>query len=95
MDLESKVFSRDLKSQMDTFCREKGFVAWYETSAKETMNLDKACRFLVDRMIDARCHVVESMMDYGSGGGGGRGSVSLSLKEHANKSCCFCYDFIV
>jgi Ras-related protein Rab-32 len=35
---------------MDEFCTEKGFIGWYETSAKENINIDEAARFLVTRV---------------------------------------------
>ncbi|XP_076084742.1 ras-related protein Rab-32-like isoform X1 [Mytilus galloprovincialis] len=38
-------------SQMDDFCKEKGFVGWFETSAKENINIEEAARFLVTRIL--------------------------------------------
>ncbi|XP_046560975.1 ras-related protein Rab-32-like isoform X1 [Haliotis rubra] len=38
-------------SQMDDFCTEKGFIGWYETSAKENINIDEAARFLVTKIL--------------------------------------------
>lgn len=39
-------------AQMDEFCKEKGFIGWYETSAKENINIDDAARFLVTKVSD-------------------------------------------
>lgn len=36
---------------MDDFCKEKGFLSWFETSAKENINIDEAARFLVGQVI--------------------------------------------
>jgi len=36
---------------MEEFCKEKGFLAWFETSAKENINLDEAARFLVTKIL--------------------------------------------
>lgn len=36
---------------MDEYCREKGFTAWYETSAKENINIDDAARALVTKIL--------------------------------------------
>lgn len=40
-----------VKEQMEEFCREKGFVGWYETSAKENINVETAAKFLVSKVI--------------------------------------------
>lgn len=37
-------------TQIDEFCKEKGFVGWFETSAKENINIDDAARFLVTQV---------------------------------------------
>ncbi|XP_013070649.1 ras-related protein Rab-32-like isoform X2 [Biomphalaria glabrata] len=39
-------------SQMDEFCKEKGFIGWYETSARENINIDEAARFLVTKILE-------------------------------------------
>ncbi|NXX44832.1 RAB32 protein, partial [Tricholaema leucomelas] len=38
-------------SQMDQFCREGGFVGWFETSARDNINIDEAARFLVENIL--------------------------------------------
>jgi hypothetical protein len=37
--------------QLDKFCESKGFVGWFDTSAKMNINIDKAARFLVERIL--------------------------------------------
>lgn len=32
---------------MDEYCKEKGFAGWFETSAKDNINIDDAAKFLV------------------------------------------------
>jgi len=39
-------------TQMDKHCEDKGFIGWFETSAKENLNIDKACRFLVSKILE-------------------------------------------
>jgi len=39
-------------SEMDKFCDEKGFIGWYETSAKENINIDEASKFLVKKILE-------------------------------------------
>ncbi len=41
--------------QMDDFCREKGFAKWFETSAKENINIDTSTRFLISEVIIEIC----------------------------------------
>ncbi|XP_053147249.1 ras-related protein Rab-32 [Hemicordylus capensis] len=38
-------------SQMDQFCKDGGFVGWFETSAKDNINIDEAARFLVENIL--------------------------------------------
>lgn len=38
-------------SQMDQFCKDHGFTGWFETSAKDNINIDEATRFLVENML--------------------------------------------
>ena len=40
------------KEKLDLLCEEKGFVGWFDTSAKLNINIDKAARFLVERILD-------------------------------------------
>jgi Ras-related protein Rab-32 len=35
---------------MDDFCKEKGFAKWFETSAKENINIEASSRFLVSEV---------------------------------------------
>ncbi|XP_059480901.1 EF-hand calcium-binding domain-containing protein 4B-like [Neocloeon triangulifer] len=38
-------------AKMDEYCKEHGFSGWYETSAKENINIDDAARFLVSKIL--------------------------------------------
>ena len=40
------------QAHMDEFCKEKGFIGWYETSAKENINVEQASKFLVSKIIE-------------------------------------------
>jgi Ras-related protein Rab-32 len=44
------------KNQMDEYCREKGFVEWFETSAKDNINIDAAARSLVTKVNNLSMH---------------------------------------
>ncbi|CAG9814776.1 unnamed protein product [Phaedon cochleariae] len=37
--------------KMDEYCKESGFHAWYETSAKDNINIDEAARSLVEKIL--------------------------------------------
>ncbi len=40
------------REEMDQYCKEKELVGWFETSAKDNINIDKAFKFLVDRIME-------------------------------------------
>jgi len=35
---------------MNEFCKEKGFAGWFETSAKDNINVEQAAKFLVSKV---------------------------------------------
>lgn len=37
---------------MDRFCKENRFAGWFETSAKDNLNIDKAANFLVNTILE-------------------------------------------
>ncbi|XP_073664429.1 ras-related protein Rab-38 isoform X2 [Tursiops truncatus] len=47
--------------KMDQFCKEHGFVGWFETSAKENINIDEASRCLVKHILANECDLMESI----------------------------------
>ncbi|EPQ13589.1 Ras-related protein Rab-38 [Myotis brandtii] len=47
--------------KMDQFCKEHGFVGWFETSAKENINIDEASRCLVKHILANECELMESI----------------------------------
>nr|XP_046268821.1 ras-related protein Rab-32 [Scatophagus argus] len=42
---------RDMMSSLDGLCKANGFVGWFETSAKDNINIDEAGAFLVKQMM--------------------------------------------
>ena len=37
-------------SHLDRYCEERGFLGWFETSAKENINIEEAANLLVDEV---------------------------------------------
>jgi small GTP-binding protein len=50
-DLAKEGFARNA-AQMDKYCEEHGFAGWEETSAKDNINIDKAARLLVSKILE-------------------------------------------
>lgn len=58
IDLAKEEFAKN-REQMDQFCRENNFVGWFETSAKDNVNIDKASAMLVQSILENVKHVQE------------------------------------
>ena len=41
-------------SQMDEYCSDKGFNTWFETSAKEDINISEAAKYLVAKVLNIK-----------------------------------------
>jgi len=50
IDLDRRWLSKT-KEQMDEFCVEFGFAGWFETSAKDNINIDKPGNFLIHNIL--------------------------------------------
>jgi Ras-related protein Rab-32 len=37
---------------MNEFCKDKGFIGWFETSAKDNINVDQASKFLISKILE-------------------------------------------
>ncbi len=37
---------------MDEYCQEKGFSKWFETSAKENINIETSIRYLISEVMN-------------------------------------------
>lgn len=38
------------REKMNEFCQQQGFSAWFETSAKDNINIDESANFLVSKV---------------------------------------------
>ena len=78
-------------SQLDAYCRDNGFVHWFETSAKDGTNVEDAMLYLVKKILETE---TESPAD-ANGGQSGMGSdsgiqVDPSAQSRANGDSCGC-----
>ncbi|XP_072528191.1 ras-related protein Rab-38 [Salminus brasiliensis] len=68
--------------QMDRFCRENGFLGWFETSAKENINIDEAADCLVKHILANESDQIQTEV---------RGIVSPKLDSRRGSSCPGCF----
>nr|XP_010963988.1 PREDICTED: LOW QUALITY PROTEIN: ras-related protein Rab-32 [Camelus bactrianus] len=81
-DLDSKVHHGQNPPQMDQFCKEHGFSGWFETSAKDNINIDEAARFLVENILANHQSFPSEEIE---------GSIKLdpeTLKKENKPQCC-------
>ncbi|XP_018604075.1 ras-related protein Rab-38 [Scleropages formosus] len=68
--------------KMDQFCQENGFVGWFETSAKENINIDEAASCLVKHIIASENDMLQAEVP---------DTVSPQLNSPRNASCSACF----
>ncbi|KAK3521781.1 hypothetical protein QTP70_018311 [Hemibagrus guttatus] len=68
--------------KMDQFCQENGFVGWFETSAKENLNINEAANFLVKHIIASENDILKSVVP---------DTVSPQLTTTTKMSCSACF----
>jgi len=75
------------ENQMKDYCQQHAFDAWFETSAKENINIEEAARFLIARV---------SIDNTSEGRGYAFPLVYLfiCLSLHCNRSCLFVGVFV-
>ncbi|XP_071354814.1 ras-related protein Rab-32-like isoform X2 [Trachinotus anak] len=72
----------DLVSSLDSFCRDNSFVGWFETSAKDNINIDEAGALLVKQMM--LCDTESTSEEHH----GDRIKVSQAPRESQSQSWC-------
>ncbi|XP_029029245.1 ras-related protein Rab-38b [Betta splendens] len=48
--------------KMDQFCRDHGFAGWFETSAKDNLNINDAANFLVKHIMATESDILKSVV---------------------------------
>ena len=93
-DQKEKVDTDKETPLMNAFCKEKGFIGWFATSAKANTNVEDACKFLVNRILenDKWTQHGDSMAfgeDHGDTDGVNRLSQrDLKLHREKKNKCC-------
>jgi len=76
--------------QMDDYCRDRGFVGWYETSAKENINVDDAAKCLVNFILEKERAIERDEEDADKGfkldGSAGGGDAATTRRKSGG--CC-------
>ncbi|RXG56626.1 Ras-related protein Rab-32 [Armadillidium vulgare] len=73
-------------SKMDDYCRERKFAGWFETSAKEDINIDEATKFLISKILNNEKEglMVEDYVDKD------KFSIESEVKEESEEKKCLC-----
>lgn len=43
-----------MPAKMDEYCKQHGFAGWFETSAKDNVNIEESAKTLVSKVSDAQ-----------------------------------------
>ncbi|XP_051542102.1 ras-related protein Rab-38-like [Myxocyprinus asiaticus] len=68
--------------KMDQYCKENGFVGWFETSAKENININEASNFLVKHIIASEHDILKSVVP---------DTISPQLNSTKEMTCSACF----
>jgi Ras-related protein Rab-32 len=69
---------------MEAYCKEKGYIAWFETSAKDNINIDESARFLIDKVIALDSKINISTEDHRQD----KGIVLAPNPQESTRTCC-------
>ncbi|XP_071780748.1 ras-related protein Rab-38b [Centroberyx gerrardi] len=68
--------------KMDQFCKDNGFVGWFETSAKDNLNISEAANFLVKHIMATESDILKSVVP---------DTISPQLDSNRQMSCSGCF----
>ncbi|XP_026129454.1 ras-related protein Rab-38-like [Carassius auratus] len=79
---QNRDFLTDNSLKMDQYCKENGFVGWFETSAKENVNINEAANFLVKHIIASENDILKSVVP---------DTISPQLHSDKEMTCSACF----
>ncbi|PWA22761.1 ras-related protein Rab-38 [Gambusia affinis] len=68
--------------KMDQFCKDHGFVGWFETSAKDNLNISDAANFLVKHIMATENDILKSVVP---------DTISPQMDSSRQMSCSGCF----
>ncbi|KAG8007975.1 Ras-related protein Rab-38 [Nibea albiflora] len=68
--------------KMDQFCKDHGFVGWFQTSAKDNLNINEAANFLVKHIMATENDILKSVVP---------DTISPQLDSKRQMSCSGCF----
>ncbi|XP_074528670.1 ras-related protein Rab-38b [Halichoeres trimaculatus] len=68
--------------KMDQFCKDHGFVGWFETSAKDNLNICEAANFLVKHIMATENEILKSVIP---------DTISPQYDHNKQSSCSGCF----
>ncbi|KAL6057185.1 Ras-related protein Rab-7L1 isoform [Balamuthia mandrillaris] len=75
--------------QMDKFCKENDFIGWFETSAKDNINIEPAMNFMVDSIMRYLPPNSKNFVDSSEESDSDIVSLDESDDPPRNSRCCF------
>ena len=70
------------KEELDAFCAEHDFIGWFHTSSKENVNIEKAYKCLVEKVLENDQKLDQREQP------GTRDRVALGAQDKAKKKTC-------
>ncbi|XP_054481806.1 ras-related protein Rab-38b [Anoplopoma fimbria] len=68
--------------KMDQFCKDHGFIGWFETSAKDNLNIGEAANFLVKHIMATENDIMKSVVP---------DTISPQLDSNRQINCSGCF----
>ena len=70
-------------SQLDAYCRDNGFVHWFETSAKDGTNVEDAMLYLVKKILETETEAPNDGASANNNGAGADSGIQVDPSSQA------------